>query len=189
MSKGLYLFIGLLIGAVIVLGFVVITDKDVITDPSLGGSTSDDWVVAQNLEANGGLITGGEKSYGEVGSTSLNASDICDYAVIDITPSGHGLNVEGYGASISFPDDETLQADCLSSAGDVKTVYVDNTSSNSSAYLDLVTTGLLFNYASTGYVSDFGGDTIVKATAFNLGTSLAWEFDVIPVSASFQLND
>lgn len=141
--------------------------------------------LSANLNADGGMIVGGVKDYGESASRALTASDICDYNIIQIDADGSGDDV---GASISFPDDETLQADCLGSSGDYKKFFIDGTSSTSTTYIEIVGPDIV-EYASTAATTDIAGNVLIQAEVFNTGTSLSWYFDVIDASVSYQLND
>lgn len=155
-----------------------------------GATALDGVTVAENLNADGGVLVGGRKNYGEKASFSLTATDICDYNFISITAHTGDGDADEVGVSLSFPDDETLQADCLSSAGDSRRLKIDNTSSIATHFIDLTTTGLNAEYASTGYVSDFKGDTFIVVDVSNpIGTSISWEFDVEQISISYQHND
>lgn len=175
-------------GGVTNLDSLTLGDNLVVTGTStLTGATTQTGAltIAGNLITDGGLLVGGVYDYGESASVALGAAQVCDYNIIQIDADGSGDDV---GASISFPDDETLQADCLSAAGDSRRFYIDGTSSITTTYLDITTTGLNFDYA-TGYESDYDGGHLLIIDVWNDGTSLSWMLDAVDASTSFQLND
>jgi len=149
-------------------------DLTVTDDVTITG----DATVSANLSADGGLMVGGNYDYGHEASGTFSASPICDYSLISIKPttgSATSGDEDDYGASLSFPDDETLTAECLGSVGDFKVVYIDNTSSGS-AYLDFDTTGELMDFVSKS--ADFTGSDLIRVEALNFdGSSISWRVE------------
>jgi hypothetical protein len=200
MNKKLYITFGILLILTLIIGIVNYVKISSIPTVSIGGTSNfdSDIVISEtlsvakgstfsgNVSTDGGLIVGGRKNYGEAASTALSATDICDYNIIQIDADGSGDDI---GASISFPDDETLIADCLSASGDYKKFYIDGTSSTATTYLEIVGTGLIAEYASAAAITDITGSPLIQVEVWNTGTSLSWYFDIIDASVSYQLND
>jgi hypothetical protein len=144
--------------------------------------------VAANLNADGGLVQGGRYNYGETASMTLGADIICDYNMIQIDGDGDAAHDTDYniGVSLSFPDDETLMADCMGTVGDYKQFIIDPTSSTSTTYIDIVETGNIMEFRATSAQADVAGSMMIRAEVFNTGTSLSWYFDAIDASVSYQ---
>lgn len=145
--------------------------------------------VAANLNAEGGFIEKGVYDYGEASSISMTATIFCDYR--GMTADFDGYN-DGTRASISLPDDEDLIADCLANEG-YKRFTIDGTSSTSATVFEIVTTGLVFNAASTACsmadndAGEITSDEIVVLEAYYDGVgSVSWVCDAFTSSTSFQ---
>lgn len=190
------IFIGVLIGLVIAFGLFIVFGKSSI---SLGGSTSDDWNVggeltvsgtgesafAGNLVADGGFILGGNLDIGETASFSLTAAQVCNDNWLTANPNGTFIADGTEGASVSMPTQEALIADCLSSEGDIKEVYLDNTATASARNFDYLVPGTdSIKYASTQR-SDFSTVTtnLIRFTNYD-GTSVSTVIDVFEGMAS-----
>jgi len=135
---------------------------------TLTGATT----VTGNMSANGGFIVSGTKDYGEEPSVSFSTSDICDYSTIQIDPDFE----DDIGASFSFPNDESLAADCMGSEGDIVEFRIYNSATSGSAYLDFVETGQLIRYSSAS--TDFEPNNYIMVNGWNYnGTSISWVID------------
>jgi hypothetical protein len=154
-------------------------DSDVVINSGYTFTVTDGAVTfGGNLTTDGGLIIGGVKDYGNAVSTSFSASDICDNYLIRLEPD----YADETGASISFPDDETLAADCLGDQGDMVEFEILNGSTSGSANLGVVTTGLVYNVTS-GSLETIDPSNVVKVEGLNYdGTSISWRFWVEALS-------
>ena len=198
--------LGLLIGAIFTLGVVLVVN--LTRRISMGGSTADDWnvggnlgvtgtstltgatTIAANLNADGGLIERGLYDYGEEPSISMTSTIFCDYR-------GAMADFDGYDsdtvASITMPSDEDLIADCLANEG-YKRFTFDGTSSTSTVVYEFVTTGLVWNAASSSACDmianngeEITSDEIVVLEAYYDGVgSVSWTCDAFTSSTSFQ---
>ena len=163
----------------------------------LGGTTNlDSLELSENLTVTGtttltgattftggadidsGLTVGSRYDYGHEASGAFSAASLCDYNLISIQPttgSATSGDDEDRGASMSFPNDETMVASCIDTVGDSRSIYIDNTSSGS-AYLDFDTTGIEMDLVSTS--ADFTGDMLIRVDVINIdGTSLSWRLE------------
>ena len=182
----------------------IILPKPIIqTIDNLGGSihntieSFDEGVAVDGkivITGDGSFFTKGNVyAFGESASTSITAEMLCPgadnkaynlFTIEPFEPSGG----DDVSASISFSDDEAFAAvnDCIDEQGDSLTFTIDPTASTSTAYIDPVTTGLVYGYASTQQ-SDWDGGQLMIVTVRNVnGTSLSWEFDSLEASISFQ---
>ena len=75
-----------------------------------------------------GLVAGGAVYTTTTATSTLGASDVCDYGTWIITPSASALG----GLTLTLPTTTTLAADCLDSVGDMKSIFVVNNGSNAS---------------------------------------------------------
>lgn len=136
-----------------------------------------DITTTGNVFTDGGLIDAGQYDFGNAVSSSVTAAMICDNNLISIEPdSGDDL-----GASLSFPDDEALDADCLGDAGDMVTFVIDNATTSGSAYLDLTLTSIDYDYVSKS--SDFGFNDMIVVRILNYdGASMSWTIDAVELA-------
>lgn len=80
-------------------------------------------LVEDFSQGGGALATTG---YGDV---SYSAADLCDYGIIRHNPISDGES--SAGASVSFPSEADLVADCLASSGDRRYLLIENTATQS----------------------------------------------------------
>lgn len=172
--------------------FTNISAQDVTATDDLSvaddATITDSLTVTGNTGLDGGLIVGGRYNYGETASMTLDANVICDYNLIQIDGDGDAAHDPDYntGVSLSFPDDETLIADCMGTVGDYKQFIIDPTSSTSTTYIDIVETGNIMEFGATSAQADVHGGMMIRVEVFNTGTSLSWYFDAIDASVSYQ---
>lgn len=145
----------------------------------LGGSTSDDWNVGGNLSVTGtSAFTGNVTLSGELLSgtgvvtqssttnETLTATQICDSNYIAYTP----INA----LSLTLPATSTITS-CLTTAGAMRTVVIENTATTTNAITLVAGTGMDLqepdgqnvvigqnNYAWLTFVKTASGDVVVK---------------------------
>jgi hypothetical protein len=97
-------------------------------------SLSNDLTVADNVEIGGTLVEGGGL-LSKTGTTTLTASEVCNYSVVSLDPQ------QATGITLTLPATSTLFADCLDANGERKTLLVENAADGSEVVTIVAGTG------------------------------------------------
>ena len=153
----------LVVIALILGGFGIIFPKAVQTVienvPVVGGSVHNTRESFSEGIA-GNLVTGnGVLVLGIVASTSLTATQLCDYGMITLDPYATSNGKSEDGASLSFPTSATMITKCLPNVGDSKTIIFENTATASSRNFEFTT----YNAAENDYELFLNGGTALSS--------------------------
>lgn len=141
--------------------------RDVVAQ--LGGSVHNTRELFSEGIGGNGVIGNGCLALGITASTSLTATQLCDYGCVTLDPYGTSLGNSEEGASLSLATSATMITKCLPNVGDNKIIIFENvaTASDRNFQFNAYNTAesdyeLLLN-GGTALISAFNEVQIVRA--------------------------